>query len=699
MLLWNEVDFKTLFATSERRKAKKNGKNYISLIGAFDIETSTVNIEKDCNIAFMYIWQMAIDDIAFYGRTWEELRMCLEKIRKDLILTSTYKLRIYVHNQKFDFSFFKSEINVKNKDFYARNKHDVIQCIVDDVFEFRDSYCYTEKSLEDMGKECGIPKLEGYDYQKIRTSTTHLTPDELAYCANDVKILTKYFRNELMTYKSIADIPLTATQKVKKILWKNYRDMGSKAASLALKLKENRRDRATLQILKSAYWGAYNFYNPIHAYSPLNNVISSDLDSAYASLALRQKFPMSKFQAMTIPKSIDSLLNDKNYCYLITLKITELQNRYPCVGYLPDYKSKHWQINTDEIKVEQGKILFTKCAIITITEIDLKIICELYTWEKIEILSVLGSKKSYLPAYITHSIVEVYQAKKKLKREQQEIKKHRELTDYEKQQYLNVKSMVARIYGVFVQDPEPIQYKYHPASNEVASDGQMSIKKASELTNYSWGVWITAYCRYEMIKLLKKIAVDSSHGKEKYNNNVVYIDTDCIKYIDNPTNTFIIAQYNKNVKEYFKKFSSLHNIRFNTIEGIGELDIEQYHTFKILGLKQYVFINDSDKFVYKISGLSKKNELFYGKSPMECLEMVKAEMNVPANIAHNSKCTYVTYNEHKSFTVTDYLGQASEVSIKSFAVIEEEGFKMNTSDSDILENVNPDKTKKRLRRG
>lgn len=699
MLLWNEVDFKTLFSTPERRKSKKNGKNYISLIGAFDIETSTVNIENEGNIAFMYIWQMAINDIAFYGRTWEELRMCLEKIRKDLILTFTYKMRVYVHNQKFDFSFFKSEIQVTSKDFYARDKHDVIQCVVDNVFEFRDSYCYTEKSLEDMGKECGILKLDGYDYKKIRTSTTPLTPEELSYCENDVKILTKYFRNELIKYKSIADIPLTATQKVKKILWKNYRDMGSKAATLALKLKENRRDRATLQLLKSAYWGAYNFYNPIHTYSPLNDVISSDLDSAYASLALRKKFPMYKFQAMPIPKSINSLLNDKNYCYLITLKIKELKNLYPFVGYLPTSKSKHWQINTDEMEVEQGKILYTKCAIITITEIDLKIMCELYKPEKIEILSVLRSKKAYLPQYITYSIIEVYQAKKKLKREQQEIKKHRELTDYEKQEYLNVKSMVSRIYGVFVQDPEPIQYKYDEDNNDVDADGKMSIKTASELTNYAWGVWITAYCRYEMINLLKKIAVDSSHGKEKYKNNVVYIDTDCIKYRDNPNVTSIVAQYNQNVKEYFKKFSSLHNIRFSDIEGIGELDIEKYQTFKVLGLKQYVFINDSDKFIYKISGLSKKNELFDGRSPMECMEIVKSEMYLPADIAHNSKCRYVTYNEHKTFTVTDYLSQVSEVSIKSFAVIEEEGFKMDASDSNILENVNPDKTIKKLRRG
>lgn len=696
MNLWNEIDFKSL--APERKKEKKNAQKYISLIGACDIETSTIE-DKENPVAWMYIWQMAINNTAFYGRTWEELRECLDKIRTELNLTSKYQMRIYVHNQKFDFSFFKSEIAVSSKNFLARDIHDVIQCTVADVFEFRDSYCYTEKSLDDMGTEIGIPKGEGYDYKKIRTSTTPLTATELNYCEHDVKILTAYFNRELTKYKSIADIPLTATQKVKKILWKNYRDMGSKADALAHKLKENARDRATLKLLKSAYWGAYNFYNPLYTGFLIDDVVSADLDSAYASLALREKFPNSKFQSMPIPKEPEELLHDKNYSYIITLKVTELENKYPFIGYLPSYKSKHWEINSDDIVEEQGKILFTKWAIITITDIDLKILYELYKWKKIEILSVLGSKKSYLPEYITKSIVEVYQEKKKKKMELKEIKKHRELTDSEKEDYTNIKSMVARIYGVFVQDPEPEIYKYDEENNLIDPDGKSSIKSASELTLYQWGVWITAYCRYEMIKLLKKIAVGTSHGKEKYEDKVVYIDTDCVKYIDSSPNiNSIISQYNQNVKKKFKDFSVLHDIKFSTIEGIGELDIDTYQKLKILGLKKYAFIDENGKFVYKISGLSKKNTIFKGKSATECMDIVKLEMNVPAKIAHNSKCTYVTYDEHKTFTVTDYRGEVSDVSVKSFAIISEEGFKLGGSEIDIIEDVNPDKVKRRCRR-
>lgn len=693
MRKWNEINFKE-FMPSKKSKTRER---YIPLIGSFDIETSTVTTEEG-NVSFMYIWQMAIDDVAYYGRTWEDFRECLGIIRQDLHLTPKCKLRVYVHNMKFDFSFFKTQVPVSAKDFLARDKHDIIQCIIDDVFEFRDSYCYSEKDLKDMGKECGVPKLDGYDYQKVRTSITPLTADELRYCENDVLILTTYFHEELRKYKTMTDIPFTATQKVKKVLWQNYREMGSKAAALALKLKENQRDRATLVALKSAYWGAFNFYNPIFLDFPIETVRSCDLDSAYASLALRKKYPMSKFQSMPIPESIDHLFNSQDFCYLITVKITQLKNRYPFVGYLPAYKTFHWQINPEELLVEQGKILYAKDIVLTITEVDLKIIKELYTWEEIEILSLVGAKKGFLPEYIKKSIVDVYQTKKKVKREQQEIKKHRELTDYEKQHYINVKSMVSRIYGVFVQDPEPILYKYDEESNLVESKGAQSIKSASELTNYSWGVWITAYCRYEMIKLLKKIAVDTSHGKEKYSNLVVYIDTDCIKCLESTTLNSIISQYNQNVKDFFKSYTSLHRIKHDTIDGLGELDVEAYKTLKILGRKKYVYIDDNDRFVYKISGLSKKTELFNAKTPEECIDSVKAEMTLPASVAHNSKCSYITYDEPKTFMVTDYLGNTSYVSVQSFAVIDEEGFTTGGSKADGLKKINPEKLAKKLKR-
>lgn len=692
---WNNVNFKELL----KSKKKRTRTNYISLIAAFDIESSTVEVEEKNKISFMYVWQMGIEDITFYGRTWEDFRRCLEKIQKDLNLSSKFRMLVYVHNMKFDFSFFKSECNVSCKDFIARDSHDVIKCIVNDIFEFRDSYCYTEKPLEDMGREVGIEKLDGekYDYEKVRHSETPLTQYELQYCENDVKIILKYFQREREVFGNVSDIPLTATQRVKKILWKHYREIGSKSSAKARKLKDNNKDKAVLKLLRSAYWGAINFCNPLYIGHSIENVTSVDLDCAYGSLALSKKFPNYKFQNMPIPADPKELINDK-YSYLITLKITNLKNKYPNIGFLPSFKIRHWDYNTLDAIIDEKKILSTSSAIITITDVDFELLYEFYDWKELTIINVLGSKKSYLPDYITQSIVELYQDKKRVKNELREIRKVRKATDYEELNYTNVKSRIARIYGVFVQDPEPDLYEYNDESNTVESERKSKISAASDISSYQWGVWITAYCRREILMLLKKIAVESSHGKEIYKNIVAYIDTDCIKVISNNSINDIISQYNANVKKIFKEFCNLYDIPFSTIEGIGELDREDYKEIKILGQKKYAFINSKGEFIYKISGLSKKNKLFDNKTPDECMDLLKLDMEVPAEIAKNTECKYVTYDERKKFLILDYMGESLEISLKSFALINEVPYKSKDSKADKLKHINPQKIKRAIQR-
>lgn len=689
---WNNIDCSPLAST----KSKDDDSKYISLVAAFDIETSTVAIDDGNKISYMYIWQMAIEDITFYGRTWEDFRRCLKKIKTELKLDAKYRLLVYVHNLKSDFSFLKSEVNVSGgRDFIARSPHDVIKCIVNDAYEFRDSYCYTEKPLEDMGREIGLPKVTGYDYTKIRHSETPLNKKELEYCETDVKILVEYFRREKNKYGSLANIPLTATQRVKKVLWKYYRDVGSKSEAKGRKLKDNKHDKAMLKQLRSAYWGAINFCNPLYIGYTTDNAISVDLDCAYGSLALRKKYPMYKFKLMEKnPDNPRDLINDKS-SYIITLRLTKLKNKYPNIGFLPTFKLRHWDYDITDLVSDEGKILSTAWAIITITEVDLELLYEFYEWENLEIISVLEAKKSYLPDYIRLSIVELYQNKKKTKEQLKKIQQTRAATAYEELNYINVKSMISRIYGVFVQDPEPDVYRYDPASNLIGSSGKSKLSSASDLTAYQWGVWITAYCRYEMLMLLKKIAVRANHGKEKYDTDtLLYIDTDCIKCKNITTVNNIITQYNNDVKKYFKEFCTMYGISYKSIAGIGELDREDYQQIKMLGQKKYAYIDAKGRFVSKISGLSRKNTLFDGKTPQECMDLLSLDMDIPSDVAKNTECKYVTYDDHKKFLIIDYLGDSAEISLKSFAVINNIGYKSDVPPSEKLKYLNPDKIKK-----
>ena len=81
MKYWNEMDF-TAFTESRSRRERHHHTPYVA---AFDTETSTIIMDGN-QIAFMYVWQMAVENEAFYGRTWAEFKRCLKKMKKEMHL-------------------------------------------------------------------------------------------------------------------------------------------------------------------------------------------------------------------------------------------------------------------------------------------------------------------------------------------------------------------------------------------------------------------------------------------------------------------------------------------------------------------------------------------------------------------------------------------------------------------------------------
>lgn len=694
---WKDVDFKRIYPEILTTPTELD--TYCPVVSAFDLESTKIIINNE-KIAFMYIWQMGIKDEIFYGRTWDELRECLQKIQKDLELSSKRRLIVFDHNLKFDFQYFKSELNVSEKSFIARDIRDVIRCIVNECFEWRDSACYIELSLESVGQNIGIPKLPAFDYDKIRLPGTPLTSYEMQYCENDIKILLEYYNRELKLYNNkIRKIPLTATQRVKRLIWAEYKEEGNTRAARSRKFKDNEKDQLIMKQLRSAYWGAYTWANPLYIGFNVEDAISADLDSAYAGLALTQRFPLTRFKPCGLCDE-NKILKDNRNAYIITLEISGLRNKYPNLGYLPAHKIKHWEYDKEKSVVLQGKILKTSHIILTITEIDLQIIKDFYTWDKLNILNLLCAKKGNLPSYIINSVAELYKSKKDLKMKRRRMKQKGIIKPEIELAYTKSKTNVSRIYGAFVQDPEPTQYEYDTSNNIINAEGNGNIKKAPEIVYYPWGVWITAYCRREMLNLVKKFAVEGTHGKQKYNDTVLYIDTDCIKVLNSTTNADnIISCYNENVKQKIYNLCEVSDLILSDLEGIGELDIEKYNSIKILGQKRYGIIDNNGQFICRMAGLSSKNKLFDNKTPEECLDLLQLEMDIPAEIACNKKCDYVTFENHREFNVTDYLGHTETISVKSFAVITTTGYSTKTHSSTLMSMADADHIQRMFTRG
>lgn len=204
----------------------KSTKKIDNSIYTFDIETTSYLIlndevisasnylklseedrEKAIPGACMYIWQFSVNDIVYYGRTWQELEQFLIKLEENCNL----KKFVFVHNLSFEFQFFSSIFKIK--EIMSRKSRKVMSCkLADFNIEFRCSYYMSNVALMYLPDLFNLPikKMVGdLDYTKLRTSKTKLTNLELGYCEHDCLVVYEYIKKEIETYGSVNKIPLT----------------------------------------------------------------------------------------------------------------------------------------------------------------------------------------------------------------------------------------------------------------------------------------------------------------------------------------------------------------------------------------------------------------------------------------------------------------------------------------------------------
>ena len=79
----------------------------------------------------MYIWQACIEGDCVIGRTWDDFKTFLNKLKSAVKSSNERMLVFYVHNLQFEFQFMRNFFNVR--DVFARDKRNVIRCVMDDV--------------------------------------------------------------------------------------------------------------------------------------------------------------------------------------------------------------------------------------------------------------------------------------------------------------------------------------------------------------------------------------------------------------------------------------------------------------------------------------------------------------------------------------------------------------------------------------
>lgn len=519
----------------------------------------------------MYIWQFSINDIVYYGRTWDELKWFILRLE----YYNTNKKIVFIHNLAFEFQYLKSVFKFKNV--IARKKHKVMKCELEDYnIEFRCTYQMSNCALAQLPKLFLLPvekKKGDLDYTLLRTPITQLTDKELGYCEYDCLVVYHYIKRELETYERVDKIPITSTGHVRRELkeriekdW-DYKNKVKKSINV---------NPHIYNLLQEAFAGGYTHANWIYTDEILKDITSFDFTSSYPYILVTHKFASTEFRKCNIKKREQML---QKFAYLLVVKFNGLKCKY--------YNNFISQSKCREIKkgkYDNGRVIEADSITITLTDVDFYFLLDTYKYDSYEIIESYYSVYDYLPKQFIDFVLEKYVNKTAYKNvEGMEV------------EYAKEKNKFNALYGMSVTNMIRDEVEYDNEldwlpDRELTNEeiiAKLNDEKKKAFLSFSYGVWVTAYARSNLLKNVIQL-----------DDKVVYCDTDSMK-LKKGYNKEVIENYNKFVINKIKHVSKMLDIPFDKfcpkdskgqkhMLGVFENDSE-YAEFITQGAKKYAY--------------------------------------------------------------------------------------------------------------
>lgn len=566
------------------QKTRKRVK-YKDIITAFDIETTRlIDIEQ----SVMYVWQWQFDeDYTVVGRTWEQFVAFQRKIAK--ILDDSV-LVVFVHNLSYEFQFLRGIYQFSPDEVFAIKSRKVLKCNMHGCFEFRCSYIHSNMNLDTYTKKMGVKhkKLTGtFDYEKIRYPWTELSNDELAYCVHDVQGLVEAIKIEMEhDGDNLYTFPLTSTGYVR-------RDAKKAMSTVSISFVKNQLpDYEIYKMLREAFRGGNTHANRYYANYTLHNVHSADRSSSYPDVMCNCKFPISEFYRLgDIPyKDVVKLIEKRNKALIMRVAITGIYLKRIDWGcpYLSISKCRH----IENALEDNGRILSADYIETTLTDIDLRIVLQEYSFTDIRFFDVASARYGYLPSPLIRTICQYYHYKTELKN-----------VSGQELLYMKSKNKLNSLYGMCAQDPVKQSILFinnnFQEQNEEESKLLLENNKKAFLA-YQWGVWVTAWARYRLEE-----GIILAHGDIENPNSpqFVYCDTDSVKYLGNIDLTVFNRQRISDSKRSGAYATDPAGITHYM--GVYEKEHDMCE-FRTMGAKKYVYRETpEDKLICTIAGVSK----------------------------------------------------------------------------------------------
>ena len=670
MIYWDKYKSHTPDIVGIRKKVDNN-------IYSFDIETTSYLVldgeiinafdyqklsksDRDRSLKFsnMYIWQFSINDVVYYGRTWEEFISFLDKLEENI----PERKIVFVHNLAFEFQYIKNVISFK--EVTARKSHKVMTALARDYnILFKCSYMMSNSSLAGLPKLFRLPvekKVGDLDYTKLRHSSTPLTKEEMGYCEYDCLVVYHYIKRELETYERVDKIPTTSTGKVRRELKEEtikdykYRRLVYKATNT---------NPHIYNLLLEAFMGGYTHANWIYADEIIKNVTSFDFTSSYPYVLVSHKYPSSEFRICNIKRREEM---SKKLCYLLVVKFTNIKCKY-YNNFISASKCR----NIKGAKYDNGRIIEASEIIITLTDIDFYLILDTYNC-KYEILESYYSNYNYLPKKFINFILQKYVNKTEYKDvEGKELEYQKEKNKFNALYGMSVTNMIR---DNVIYDDNTKEWHDEELTNDEIIEKLVNEKKKCFLS-FAYGVWCTAYARNNLLRNLIKL--------DEY---VLYSDTDSLK-LKEGFDINVINKYNKYVEEKIKRVSEDLNIPIkkfapsdskgvNHMLGVFEKDAS-YLEFKTMGAKKYAYIKykDNDKIkkddnvIEKGEEKSKVIEITISGVPKNGARAMKSLDDFRSDFVFRfedtNKLTLIYSDNQFPVEMTDYLGNKNIVRDKS----------------------------------
>jgi len=665
MINVNEFDYDIVKRAFNHAKTIRTNKKatYYEIVTSFDIETTSTKQDEQ-KFAFMYIWQFAFENVVVYGRTWEEYQHFTSKLVEILHLNTSKRLIIYVHNLGYEFQFMRKYFQWAEDGIFAVDTREPVKALTNNGIEYKDSYILAGLNLDHVAKNLQHHKIEklvgNLDYTQIRTYKTHLTDDELAYCANDVKIVVAYIHEQIAEYGDITKIPLTNTGRVRQYTMQQVYFNGQKQhRKTGGQYRKYRKLMGTLtlkpteyQQLKQAFQGGFTHANANKQGQVIDNVTSYDFTSSYPTVMVTEQFPMGRGFHPKIKSRKDFDFYRDHYCMIFDIKF---KNIFPKIEQDHYLSSSKCESSKDMIE-DNGRIFSASTVETTITNVDYEIIERAYTWDKAQVSNVLAYRKELLPKNLIKAIIHLYKNKTKLKG-----------VPEQRPEYMRSKGMLNSMYGMSVTNivHEENNYINDEWEQDEPNLGKEIVKynqSKKRFLFYPWGVFVTAYARRNLWTGIISVGDD-----------YCYSDTDSIKIENGQDHLPYIKRYNQAVKIKIKNVCAKYDLDVNdfapfTIKGkqkpIGYWDSEGvYDKFKTLGAKRYL-VFQNDKLMLTCAGLSKNKGVEYllkqsNNSIEKAFTLFNDEMSVPAE--YTGKLTHTYIDEPVRALVTDIDGNQVEV--------------------------------------